>query len=163
LGLLKDILSPASCLATTQRQGNICIFNFHGANIQTSYYFCKNFIMLEKFVAYFLLTLSLVLGAVGLVKIVELSARVESLEKVVENYRTNSGQMVDSLGNIVKVLDINRTDQAKTTARLKKELIQMEKGLSKEIENRTQIWVAPIIPEMDTVMNKIKNRINKTK
>lgn len=119
--------------------------------------------MLEKFVAYFLLTLSLVLGAVGLVKIVELSARVESLEKVVENYRTNSGQMVDSLGNIVKVLDINRTDQAKTTARLKKELIQMEKGLSKEIENRTQIWVAPIIPEMDTVMNKIKNRINKTK
>lgn len=117
--------------------------------------------MLEKVVAYFLITLSLVLGAVVLVKVVTLESRVKSLENVIENYRTNSGQMVDSLGNIVKTLDVNRADQAKTTARLKKELIQMEKGLTQEITNRTQTWVAPIIPEMDTVFNKIKNRINK--
>lgn len=119
--------------------------------------------MLEKIVAYFLIIASLVLGTVALIKIVALDARIKSLENVVENYRTNSGQMVDSLGNIVKTLDVNRADQAKTTARLKKDLIQMEKGLTQEITNRTQTWVAPIIPEMDTVFNKIKNRINKTK
>lgn len=117
--------------------------------------------MLEKVVAYFLITLSLVLGAFVYVKALSLQARVKSLENVIENYRTNSGQMVDSLGRIVEVLDINRADQAKTTARLKKDLIQMEKGLSQEIINRTQVWVAPVIPEMDTVVNKIRQRINK--
>lgn len=115
--------------------------------------------MIEKVCVYAWIILLSGLLAWNIASVIKAKERITSLEGVIEYYRSNNGQVVDSLGRIVDFIHADNNVQSANTDRLKKDLAYMKKAFAQEVANRNNIPAVPVIPEMDSLVRDIKKRL----